>query len=249
MDRCQNCGQPVSGAYCAHCGQKVYLERISFSFFIHEIIHFFTHLEHGFLHTTWQLLRSPGRMVTEYIAGKRKPHQSPVSYFLIWTTIFILTLYAFVKIFGEDNVIAYKDYFGPGASTAFAISNLSFILAFIIPFQAFYLYLFLTHSKYNYSETLVMAIYAVGTIIFLQFAFALFSLAEFAFTAHPSDLRYSDILKAGYFVWFTSHLVRILPVSNKWIRALIFILLAAGTFTAWRLFVVPWVSGFFLHQA
>jgi len=185
--------------------------------------------------------------VIGYVEGKRKKYQSPISYFLIWTSIFILTLYLFVKTFGEKSVIDYRDYFGPGMDTPFAISNLSLILAIIVPVQALHLYLTLMRPKYNYFESLVMAVYAVGTIIFLQFVFALLSLLIFSLTQHPADLRFSDLFKASYLVWFTWCVTSHLDVTHKVVRGLLFLVLAVATFTLWRLFGVPMIAEWFVN--
>jgi hypothetical protein len=244
---CKNCNADTSGAYCSACGQKSIPERITFSYIWHELFHFFTHIKHGFLFTTKELLRSPGPMVTSYIDGRRKVHQSPVSYFLIWVAAFISILYALVKLFGENVIIDYGDYFGPGASTAFAISNLSVMLAFIVPIQALYLYLLVTRGRYNYMETVAMIIYAVGTIIFLQLIFALVALLQFVVTRQPLMLQWSDGLKAGYFAWFVISLLMTLRMRIGLVRGLGFMLLAGASFTFWRLFVVPWLAGMFVH--
>jgi len=248
MEKCKNCGNLIEHEYCGYCGQEVHVERITFTYIVHDVFHFFTHMEKGFVYTTLRMLVSPGTVVIDYVRGKRKRYQSPVSYFLIWTTIFILTLYLFVKTFGEDAVIDYKDYFGPGMNTTFAISNLSLILAVIVPVQAFHLFLVILRPKYNYFESLVMAIYAVGTIIFLQFVFAILSLLVYSTTQHPADLRYSDIFKGAFLIWFTYRLLQKVNISNKILRGIVFLLLAIATFTAWRLFGVPWIASWFVHQ-
>lgn len=244
---CKNCGAEVIGAYCSNCGQQATPERISIHYIWHEIFHFFTHIQHGFLFTTWQMLRSPGTTVTDYVDGKRKPYQSPISYFLIWVAAFIFILYILVAIFGQNAVIDYHDYFGPGASTSFAISNLSIVLAFIVPIQAIYGYLLITRQRYNYMESVAMMIYAVGTIIFLQFIFACVALLQFLITHQALPLQYSDILKAGYFIWFAYSIVKTLRPKQPVVRGVLFLLLAAATFTLWRLFVVPTLAGWFMH--
>ena len=172
MHHCKNCGNAVKDAYCSHCGQKTKVERITFSYLSGELFHFFTHIEHGFLFTSWQLLASPGKTIKGFLEGKRKNYQSPVSYFLVWTTIYILTLYWIEVTFGENVVINYKDYFGPSSATKLAISHLSLVLTIVIPFQALYLLLLATKGQYNYFEMLVAAIYVMGSIIMLQFVFA-----------------------------------------------------------------------------
>ncbi|HEY6064396.1 MAG TPA: DUF3667 domain-containing protein, partial [Chitinophagaceae bacterium] len=87
MRHCKNCGEELHGTYCSHCGQKAREERITFRFIWTEAIHFFTHIEHGFLFTSWSMLVRPGATVKNFIEGKRKPYQSPVSYFLVWTAV------------------------------------------------------------------------------------------------------------------------------------------------------------------
>jgi hypothetical protein len=42
--------------------------------------------------------------------------------------------------------------------------------------------------------------------------------------------------------WLIFDLVKFLPVKNKMIKALVFLVLALGSFTAWRLFVFPEIA-------
>src|SRR6187399_2864292 len=111
MKHCKNCGKSLNDVFCSHCGQKTNVERISWKYIWHEVIHFFTHMEKGFLYTSRQLLFSPGKTVKEFIEGKRKNYQPPVSYFLIWIGLYLLLLYFTEKIFGENNVVDFKQYF------------------------------------------------------------------------------------------------------------------------------------------
>lgn len=247
MKHCTYCGQPVPDTYCSHCGQKSVTERFSWSYIWKEIFHFFTHIEKGFLYTSLRMVQNPGQTVTEFIAGRRKIHQPPVSYFVIWTTLFILMLYLLTNLFGENAVIDYKDYFGPGATTNFALTHLSFILTFIIPLQALYLYVLITRGTYNYVESLIIILYSAGTIILFQFVFALLAFLYFLATSMPVDLRLSDAFKAGYLIWLTISFLKIYPTSLKWLRGSLFVVLAAGTFLAWRFLGVPHIVEYFIH--
>jgi hypothetical protein len=239
MKYCMNCGHPVHDLYCGHCGQKANPERISFTFLWKEVFHFFTHLEKGFLYTSFQMVVHPGKTAKNFIEGKRKNYQSPVSYFLIWITIFILFLYSLEKIFGENAVIRYRDYFGPSLATKMAISNLALVLTVVIPFQALYLFLLVTRKSYNYFETMVATIYSLGTIIQFQFVFAFFATIYHLIFATAVDLQISDSLKIIYLVWFILDTIRLYSVNHKYLRALAFIGLAFGTFTLWRIYGFP----------
>ncbi|HET7000270.1 MAG TPA: DUF3667 domain-containing protein [Puia sp.] len=239
MKHCLNCGKPVHDLYCAHCGQQTRPERINFSFLSRETFHFFTHLDKGFLYTSFQMITHPGRTVKAFIDGKRKNYQSPISYFLFWTTVFVLFLLLIEKIFGVNRVIDYEGYFGPGSDTRLAISNLSIVLLVVIPFQSFYLYLLVTKKRYNYFETMVAILYALGTVILFQFLFAVFALFYHAVTSRPVTLQISDTFKIVYLIWFILDTIRLYQVNHKLIRAMSFITLAFGTFTLWRLYGLP----------
>ncbi len=208
---------------------------------LHEIFHFFTHLEKGFLFTTVRLLTNPGDTIINYVEGKRKPYQPPVSYFLVWITIYLLSLYGLEKIFGENRVIDYEDYFGPGASTRYAISHLSLVLTTVAPFQALYIYLFATRPQLNYFETLVAVIYGLGTIIALQFLFVVMALLNYLISVHAVPLIYSDIFKIGYIIWMIFSLAKHFPIRFKLAKFILIIVLMFGTFTLWRTALLPWL--------
>ena len=239
MKYCKNCNHAVYDLYCSHCGQKSNPGKITFSFLSNEVFHFFTHLEKGFAFTSFEMVIHPGKTTKNFIEGKRKSYQPPISYFLIWTTIYILVLILIEKIFGKNVVINYKDYFGPSSITHLAISNLSIVLTVLIPFQALYLFLLVTKKSYNYFETMVATIYSLGTVIQFQFIFALISLGYYLIKSKPVDLQVSDLFKILYLLWFITDTVRLYSVKHKIIRAIGFCFMAFGTFTAWRLYGFP----------
>jgi hypothetical protein len=248
MKHCKNCGTTLHGHYCSNCGQRAKVERLTIKYIGEEIFLFFTHIKHGFLFTSWRMLYCPGKTISDFIVGKRKNYQPPVSYFLIWTAIFILSLFLLENIFGEGRVIAYHDYFGTGTSTRFAVSNLNLVLTAIIPLIALYLFLFVVRVIFNYVESLVAATYFVGTIVLLQFVFVLCALVYFAFSHSPVALQVSDVFKAGYITWATIDIIKILPVKNKILRGLAFMILAPATFTLWRLYIYPSLATLFLNE-
>lgn len=239
MKFCKNCGHEVSDLYCGHCGQKANPEKITFSFLCKEVFHFFTHLEKGFLFTSYQMVIRPGETARNFIEGKRKNYQPPISYFLIWATIFILFVYMEEKIFGSNAVINFKDYFGPAAVTRLAISNLGIVLTVVIPFQALYLFFLVTRKTYNYFETMVATIYSIGTIIQFQFIFALIAMFFFMLESKSVDLQISDLFKILYLSWFILDTIRLYSVKHRFIRSISFCILAFGTFTVWRLYGFP----------
>jgi len=212
-------------------------ERISWQYVVKEIIHFFTHIEERFLHTSWQMIIRPGETVIDFIAGRRHRYQSPVSYFLVWTTICGLSFFLVEKYFGPNVVIKYGAYFGPG--TRIALSHLGFVLTIPIPVQALFLYLLMTRQLYNYFEVITAVIFAIGTVIVFQFVFVLLALVYHLLTGQTAALFWSDGFKIIYLTWFIISFAKQLHFSHKPIKSLAFLILAFGFFTLWRLIGLP----------
>ncbi len=236
---CKNCGSALQDNYCSHCGQPAKFARISATFFYHELIHFFTHVEKGFLFTSIKMILKPGETVRNFIEGRRRIYQAPVSYFLIWTSVYIVLIYAMESFFGENTVITYNAYFGPGGSTKFAISHLALVLAMIIPVQALFLYLLVTKGVYNYFETIVASIYILGTILLFQIVFLILAVCVYLSSGQTLDLKLSDVFKITYLSWSSYDFIRSFKLPVFWLRLLLFILLAFSTFTLWRMFGYP----------
>ena len=245
MKTCKNCGTHVSSTYCGSCGQKPVPERITFHYIWHEIVHFFTHAEKGFFYTTWNLLKVPGQVIKNFIEGKRKNYQKPVSYYLIWIGLYSLVLYLLEKVFGGNKVVSFADYFGPDETTKFAISHLNIVLTLLLPVQAFYVFIILMYQKYNYVEALVMILFGIGTLIFLQAVFVVMALIYYLFTGNSISILWSDILKVIYMGWVLIDLAKRLSIKAKYVRVLTTMLLLMGTFTAWRLYVSPAFANLF----
>ncbi len=239
VNHCRNCEHPVDDLFCGHCGQRLDAGRIDASYVLAEFVHFITNIRHRFIFTSLQLLSSPGRVTDEFIEGKRKKYQSPVSYFLLWTTIYILFLSYIDLVAVRNQIIDYSDYFGPGDTTPYAIGHLGFVLAAVIPFQALYLFALVTWKRFSFFETMAATMYLLGTIVLLQLVFAvLVWLVHFAGVG-AINLAISDILKVLYLGWFAADLSKRFPLKLKALRVTLFVGLAIGTFTLWRLYGVP----------
>ena len=245
MKICRNCGAQVNSAYCGDCGQRPVPDKITLHYIWHELLHFFTHAEKGFFFTTFGLVKKPGPLIVDFLGGKRKDYQKPVSYYLIWIGIYSLLLLAVEKLFGENRVVSFANYFGPGETTKFAISHLNIVLTLLLPVQAIYMYAILMGQKYNYMEALVAVLYIIGTLIFLQVVFVLLSLLIFLPTGQAVSIQWSDIVKVLYFAWVLMSLSAVLTIKAKFVRAITVLLLVGGTFTAWRLYVSPSFANLF----
>jgi Protein of unknown function (DUF3667) len=81
-DRCLDCGEPLSGQYCASCGQKASERILPLRHVLHEVLHELWHLDSRFL-VTVRALAKPGFLTQEYLAGRRTRWFPPFRLYLI----------------------------------------------------------------------------------------------------------------------------------------------------------------------
>lgn len=84
---CLNCGTPLTGAYCAACGQKAHVHR-SLRAFMQDFIAGMLNFEGKFWRTLPMLAWRPGELTRRYIAGERARFISPVALYLF--TVFAM---------------------------------------------------------------------------------------------------------------------------------------------------------------
>lgn len=90
---CPNCGTLLLDRYCHHCGQENTGRQVSLGNLFGGIGNYFVDIEHTKgVRTFWALLRRPGYLTNEYLAGHRTDWISPVKLYL---TIFALSLFLY----------------------------------------------------------------------------------------------------------------------------------------------------------
>ena len=95
---CLNCGAPLTGHYCASCGQSAHIHRTLGAIW-HELMHGVLHLDGKVWRTLPELARRPGILTRRYIAGERAKFVSPLALFLFSA----LLMYAVYSIFGHHE--------------------------------------------------------------------------------------------------------------------------------------------------
>lgn len=78
---CANCKAPLSGPYCAQCGQVAHIHR-SLLHLVEEVLHGVFHLDTKSWRTIPLLIFAPGRLTRNYIDGQRMRYVSPLALFL-----------------------------------------------------------------------------------------------------------------------------------------------------------------------
>ena len=220
MTTCLNCGNSFEGNFCPSCGQKAGVKRITFSVFINEILHFFTHLEQGFFRTTIDFIIHPGSTSLNYLKGKRKLYQQPVSYFFIWIGLYviihnlIINHYQFhiynehqeqLSLIDKGNILLrthFSLFFGP----------ILFVSAFII-------YYILARPQFNFMETVTICLYGAGTyFMMLLVSDIILGLIFKINIITDSVFIYQTILSAIYNFWFCFDIFKRVHLRLLWIR-------------------------------
>jgi hypothetical protein len=161
IQTCKSCGHEGTGRYCSSCGQSFATKRISSKSLLHEVFHFFTHLEKGFGYTLKQLIVAPGIMQREYVEGKRSRHQKPFSMFFICISINAVVRYFIFEILAkyfDTNTLAEADYFH---------SYQLFLYLVVVPLMSALTWLFFLKEKYNFAEIAVSQLYSFSFILLL----------------------------------------------------------------------------------
>ena len=115
--RCANCGAALRGDYCHACGQPVKGLVRHFSSVVGDVLDSVFSWDSRTPRTLWPLLRHPGFVTREYLAGRRVRYVSPVRlfFFLAVLTFFIgkLTLSfgldSSVQIGGDSGIETARD--------------------------------------------------------------------------------------------------------------------------------------------
>lgn len=168
--KCLNCGAEVPDKFCSQCGQKSTVKRLSWKNFIEEGLHFLTHIDKHFLETTRQLVVRPGKVMKQYIDGRRKSYTMPMTFLIVWIALYLLIYHISLAITHYPGGTTSSFFtFGP-ESTAILNKYRTLIEAFVLPFTAFLGWLIVARPKLNYIEV-VSAYFYITSFLFIALCF------------------------------------------------------------------------------
>ena len=90
---CVSCGAPLTGRYCASCGEKrLDHHDDSLLHFLAHGVEAFTHADGKVFATLRTLLLCPGELTAEYLRGRRRPFMGPLQLFLVVNLVVFLVV-------------------------------------------------------------------------------------------------------------------------------------------------------------
>ena len=87
---CLNCNAPLTGAFCASCGQRHVAKRPTVAHLLEETLETLTHADSRLWITLRYLMTKPGLLTREYFAGRRSAYLPPIRLYLIISVVFFL---------------------------------------------------------------------------------------------------------------------------------------------------------------
>ena len=90
MTPCKNCDTPIEARFCPQCGQKdIELER-PLSELLREVVRETFDIDGRVARTLWTLIRRPGVLTSEFLAGRRRLYSPPFRLYLVVSVLFFV---------------------------------------------------------------------------------------------------------------------------------------------------------------
>lgn len=196
---------------------------------VEEFAHFFTHVEKHFLHTSKEFIIHPGRISHNFLIGKRKNYQKPVSYFLIWTGIFILCHNFIIGYFDYDYIIP-ASIISPemGEANVFLRKHFTIMMLPLLFITATIVWLVMARPRFYFIEVVVLNLYGGGTYFLLNLASDLVLGVAFQININQVNVFiWQTFLSGIYNFWFAYDFFRQFSLRFFWLRMIITALLVA----------------------
>ena len=88
--KCLNCDAPLTGAFCASCGQRHISKPPTVGQLLEDTVETLTHADSRLWITMRYLIGRPGALTREYFAGRRSSYLPPIRLYLIISVVFFL---------------------------------------------------------------------------------------------------------------------------------------------------------------
>lgn len=89
---CIGCTYEHRNNFCSNCREKNGIKKLSFLSIIQDGFLTITNMDKGFLFNLKALVLEPKKLTDDYIIGKRKGVQNPISFLIVCVTIYLIVV-------------------------------------------------------------------------------------------------------------------------------------------------------------
>jgi Protein of unknown function (DUF3667) len=172
---CKNCNHHFKGKFCPECGQPAKTNVISLSYLLHDIPHSVLHVDKGFFYTLKWMFKNPGKMIKDYMAGKRVLHFRPFAFVILMSTICTILIPMIEK--ATYTLFVYKHpRQAVSTEVLFWEKYISLLIFLMIPLLSLVTWLTFKKRPYNYWEH-----FTANTFLAAQLNIMLLLIKFFAF--------------------------------------------------------------------
>ena len=193
---CQNCQNRIKKTFCEFCGEKRFVEKeLSLVKLLNDLFSLLTDIDGKLLKTVSLLIRKPGQLSLDYIAGIRKSRLNPIQIFLIANIFYFLfsSFYQFntyntpLNIHLNASNFIHKDIanelvnkeivltgetlkeYGAKFDAKIDVQSRSLIML-MVPIYAFFTFLFFSRAKNGGVKSLVFSAHFFSFALIFQIA-------------------------------------------------------------------------------
>jgi Protein of unknown function (DUF3667) len=92
LTHCENCGAPLTGHYCAQCGQAAIDYRRTIGHVLIDVLNEFLNWDSKFFASIGLLIAKPWQLTNEFVQGKRVRHVHPLRLYLLASIAFFFVV-------------------------------------------------------------------------------------------------------------------------------------------------------------
>ncbi len=168
---CRNCGTSFEGNFCPNCGQKPNSGRIILRESARDVLEHYFDFDTPLFRTITGLITRPGKLIREYIFGKRKSYSHPIRYYILVLAIYVIlqNLINFDPIATVGEILGALEQPNPNSpqtkGSYLFRDNINLFLLFFAFFLAAFNKLFFRKSGYYFVEYLALGFFIVSEYI------------------------------------------------------------------------------------
>ena len=210
MTECKNCGISYEGNFCNNCGQGSSIGRLKLKEVFANALDLLFNVDKGIVFTTKQLTIKPGKVISDYFAGKRIKYFSPFKFLVVFVAI---NTFLSLKITEFGTKVRIIDISQTNSKTLALLLNdyWDLLSLLMVPIYAAFANILFKEYKYNYTEYLVLNSYMIG---YQSFISSIYYIVFLLFCPECGSGIYPMLFGLLVFIWYYMHLFKKRPIMT-----------------------------------